>query len=128
MFLICSESYRSFELRLLVENLPKATKEQRRLSPKNTNNDCKTKVATLQKTRKCSAKRNVTSGQNKIVIQQTQGFHSMLDHCWAGVVDGGSVLIHHWMDLSCFAGKFHVYKEKANYPRWQVRVYNIIEE
>ena len=36
--------------------------------------------------------------------QQPRDIETMLDQCWAGVVDGGPSLTQHWINVSCLLG------------------------
>ena len=43
------------------------------------------------------------------VSQQARDIDTMLDQCWASVVDGGPTLVKHWVDISCLLGIYHIF-------------------
>ena len=46
-----------------------------------------------------------SSGQPQRLSQQPRHIYTMFDQCWANVVDGGPILVKHWVDASCLLGE-----------------------
>ena len=57
-----------------------------------------------QRTSLLAENKLLSSEFDSLSTQRTRDIDPMLDRCWASVLDGGTTLVQHWVDVSCLLG------------------------